>query len=160
MEHIKILDELLIFLSKTNENQFPYIKNELEKESDFLKNIENSLLHAALLKLVKDGYVNEESEEYTDPLFKTPKINYFYKISFEGLVFMNHGGYENLIRKNQTLENLRNEMTERQNALEEKQVRFQGQIVFLTWAIALGTLIAAVYYFLEILKFYGTCSCE
>ena len=159
MEHIKILDELLKFLSKTEHTEFAYIRNEIEQKSNFLKEIDNPTLHSALLKLVKDGYVNQKSKNGTDQLFNSPRTYDYYTISFEGLVFIDCGGYENQIRKNQSIESLKNEMTEQQNAFEEKQVRFQGQIAFLTWIIALGTLIAAVYYFLEILKFYGICSC-
>lgn len=159
MEHIKILDELLKYLAETEYNQWTGIRNDTIKKSDFLKDIGNSTLHSALLKLVKDGYVNQDSKNSTDQIFKTPRTDYYYKISFEGLVFIGCGGYENQIRKNQTLENLKNEMTERQNTLESKQVRFQGQIAFLTWVIALGTLIAGVYYFLEILKISELCVC-
>lgn len=159
MEHIKILDELLKHLTETEHTEFGRIRNETIEKSGFLKDIGNSTLHSALLKLVKDGYVNQESENTTDRLFNTPRTDHYYKISFEGLVFIDCGGYENQIRENQTLENLKSEMTERQNALELKQVRFQGQIAFLTWVIALGTLIAGVYYFLEILKFFDFCVC-
>lgn len=159
MEHIKILDGLLKYLIETEYTEFGRIRNDVNDKSDFLKDIDNSTLHSALLKLVKDGYVNQTSKHSTDQLFNTPRTDHYFKISFEGLVFIDCGGYENQIRKNQTLENLKNEMTERQNALESKQVRFQGQIAFLTWVIALGTLISGVYYFLEILKVSELCVC-
>ena len=157
MEHIKILDELLKYLVETEHNEFAYIRNDVNNKSDFLKNIDNRTLHSALLKLVKDGYVNQESEKTTDRIFNTPRTDYYYRISFEGLVFIKNGGYHYQYQKNQTLENLKNEMTERQNALELKQSRVQGQIAFLTWIIALGTLIAGVYYLIEILKAFGFC---
>ena len=160
MEYIKILDELLKCLSETEHTEFRYIRNDVNEKSDFLKDIDNSTLHSALLKLVKDGYVNQESENTTDQIFNTPKTNHYYKISFEGSFFIKNGGYENQYHKNQNIENSRNEMIERQNALEEKQSRNQTQLVVLTWIIALGTFVAAVYYFLETLKFFGIFSCE
>ena len=159
MNHIKILDELLKYLKETEHNQFVYIRNDVNDKSEFLKYIGNSTLHSALLKLVKDGYVNQESEHTTDQIFNKPRTNHYYKISFEGLVFIDCGGYENQIRENQKIETSRNEMIERQNALEEKQGRNQTQLVVLTWLIALGTLIAGVYYFLEILKISEYCVC-
>ena len=159
MEHIKILDELLKHLTETEHTEFGRIRNETIEKSEFLKDIGNSTLHSALLKLVKDGYVNQTSKHSTDQLFNTPRTDHYYKISFEGLVFIDSGGYENQNRENQRIENWNNEMTERQNALESKQSRNQGQLVVLTWIIAIGTLIAGVYYFLEILKISELCVC-
>lgn len=160
MEHIKILDDLLKYLVETEYNEFAYIRNDVNDKSEFLKNIDNRTLHSALLKLVKYGYVNQESEKTTDRLFNTPRTDHYYRISFEGLVFIKNGGYENEFHKSQSIESLKNEMIQRQNDLEEKQSRNQTQLVVLTWVIALGTLIAGVYYFLEILGFFGTFSCD
>ncbi|MFE3872203.1 hypothetical protein ACFX5F_13320 [Flavobacterium sp. ZS1P70] len=150
----KILDELLKYLLETDYDEFAHIRNDANKKSDFLKNIDNAILKSALLKLVKDGYVNQNSENTTDQLFDTPRTNYFYNISFEGRVFIKNGGYENQNRENQKKENWNNEMTERQNALEEQQSSNQFQLVLLTWVIAIGTLVAAAYYLIEILKFF------
>lgn len=155
MKHLNILDDLLRYLSITKHNQFNSFVQDKENKTILLNLIDKSILHSALLKLVKDGYVNTESENSIDPLFKSPKKDHYYKISFEGMVFIENGGYENQNRENQRIENWNNEMTERQNALEKKQVSSQFQIVVLTWIIALGTLIAGLYYVLEILDFFG-----
>ncbi|MCD8423649.1 hypothetical protein [Tenacibaculum finnmarkense] len=152
MEYIKILDELLKYMTETNHDKFNQIRHDVNDKSDFLKDVDNPTLHSALLKLVKDGYVNRESEDSIDPLFKTPRTDYFYKISFEGLVFIKNGGYHNYYEKTRMKEN---ELSD----LKSQQSRHSTHLVFLTWLIALGTLIAGVYYILEILKTLGVCIC-
>ena len=57
MEQIKILDELLKYLDKTEFTTFAKMRNDANKKSKFLKDIDNFIFKSALLKLVKDGYV-------------------------------------------------------------------------------------------------------
>lgn len=160
MEHIKILDELLKYLSITEHTQFVYIRNDINNKSEYLKDIDNFTLHSALIKLEKDGYVNTESKDSIDPLFKSPRKDHYYKISFEGLVFIKNGGYESEYQKNQKEQIEYSELKKKQSLLEEKQVSNQFQIVVLTWIIALGTLIAGLYYILEILEFFGVLTSQ
>lgn len=160
MEYTKILDELLKYLSVTEHTQFAYIRNDANKKSEFLKDIDNSTLHSALLKLVKDDYVNTEMEDSIDPIFKSPRKDQYYKISFEGLVFINNGGYENLYYENQKQKSQFAELKKKQSLLEQKQVSNQFQIVLLTWIIAFGTIVAAVYYLFEILSFFGVLTSQ
>jgi DNA-binding PadR family transcriptional regulator len=84
MEYSKILDELLSYLITTNQTELNSILNETIEKDGFLKTIDYSTLHSALLKLVKDGYVNQDSEQTKDLIFNTPQTDYFYNISFEG----------------------------------------------------------------------------
>ena len=155
MENIKILDELLKYLEITDFRTFAEMRNDANEKSEFLKDIDNFIFKSALLKLVKDGYVIEYSETITDRIFGGEKTNYSYDISFEGIFFIKNGGYENEYRKNQKEQIEYSELKKKQYLLEEKQVSNQFQIVVLTWIIALGTLIAGLYYVLEILDFFG-----
>lgn len=157
MEHIKILDELLKYLVETEHNQFAYIRNDVNDKSDFLKNIDNRTLHSALLKLVKDGYVNQESEKTTDQIFNTPRTDHYYRISFEGLVFIKNGGYENHYAKIQMKENELSDLKSQQSRHSTALVRLNRWLVILTWVIAIGTLVAGIYYLIEILKSFGFC---
>jgi len=157
MEHIKILDELLKYLTETEHNQFAYIRNDVNDKSEFLKDIDNSTLHSALLKLVKDGYVNMESENSTDRLFNKPKTDYFYKISFEGLVFIKNLGYQNQLDENQKKQNEVSDLKSEQFAHSVSLVRLNRWLVILTWVIATGAFVAGIYYLIEILKAFGIC---
>ena len=158
MEHIKILDELLKYLVKTEHDQFAYIRNDVNDKSEFLKDIGNSTLHSALLKLVKDGYVNQESENTTDQIFNTPRTNHYYKISFKGLVFIKYGGYQNQLDKNQKKENEVSDLKSQQFAHSVSLFRLNRWLVTLTWVIAIGTFIAGIYYLIEILKAFEICA--
>ncbi len=145
---LKILDELLKYLLITEYCEFAYMKNDANKNSEFLKDVENSTFHSALLKLVKDGYVNESSENTTDQIFNTPRTNYFYNISFEGMFFINNGGYakqnaENL-KKETEYENIRTEQRKQASAL----VRLNRWLVF-------GAIVVAIDSILNILHFFG-----
>ena len=155
MDNLKILDELLLLLSKTNESEFAYIINDINNNSEYLKEIDSYILHSAILKLVKDGYVNKKTKNSTDKIFKTPRDYDYYTISFEGIIFLQNGGYQNEYQKNQKEQIEYSELKKKQSLLEEKQVSNQFQIVVLTWIIALGTLIAGLYYIHEILAFFG-----
>lgn len=155
MNNFKILDELLKYLEITEYRTFSEMRNDANDKSDFLKDIDNFIFKSALLKLVKDGYVTEYSKNTTDKIFNTPRTDYFYDISFEGICFINNGGYEFEYRKSQTQQIEYSDLQKRQSLLEEKQLKIQSQLVFLTFLVALGTLIAGLYYVLEILSFFG-----
>lgn len=157
MEHIKILDELLKYLTETEHTEFGRIRNETIEKSEFLKDIGNSTLHSALLKLVKDGYVNQDSENTTDQIFNTPRTNHYYKISFEGLVFIKNGGYQNQNDEIQRKQNELSDLKSQQSAHSISLVRLNRWLVILTWVIAIGTFVAGIYYMIEILKAFGIC---
>lgn len=154
---LEILDALLKYLKDTNHNTFQHIKSDVKNKSAFLKDIDDKILYSALLKLVKDDYVYEDFQKIGS------LSGNVYNISFEGIFFINNGGYEKEHQNNQKAEIESAELKKRQFLLEEKHSSIQGQIVFLTLIIAIGTLIPAVYYIIEILKFFGvltSCSCN
>ena len=145
---LKILDEILKYLLTTEHDTFAFIKNDANKKSDFLNNIDNSTFNSALLKLVKDGYVNQNSENTTDQIFNTPRTNNYYYISFEGKFFINNGGYatknsENL-KKEIEYENIQTEQRKQASAL----VRLNRWLVF-------GAIVVAIDSVLNILNFFG-----
>jgi hypothetical protein len=160
MDNIKILDEVLKYLIITEFRTFAEMRNDANEKSDFLKDIDNFIFKSALLKLVKDGYVIEYSENKIDEIFNTPRTNYYYDISFEGIIFINAGGYENEYQKNQMQKIEYFELKKKQSLLEEKQLKTQFQLVLLTLIVALGTLIAGLYYILEILAFFGVLTSQ
>ena len=160
LKNLKILDEFLKYLENTEFRTFTTIRNDTIENSDFLKDIDNFILKSALLKLVKDGYVLQYTENTIDRIFNKSVTNHYYDISFEGLFFIKNGGYENEYHKNQKAEIESAELKKRQFLLEEKHSSIQGQIVFLTFLVALGTLIAGLYYILEILAFFDVLTSQ
>ncbi|MEO8254574.1 MAG: hypothetical protein ABI554_09330 [Flavobacterium sp.] len=145
---LKILDELLKYLSITEHNTFAYIKNDANEKSEFLKDIDNSTFHSALLKLVKDGYVNQDSENATDRIFNTPKVNHYYNISFEGMFFIKKGGYHQAFLETQRKENAYVD-------LQNEQRRQSASLVMLNRWVVFGAIVVAIDSILNILHFFG-----
>lgn len=102
------------------------------KDSFSINDWEINLLYENLLQ---DGYIKS-----IDPL----------EISFKGLVFINSGGYT------QNIININSEKIRLQN-LEENTLKNNNRIVFLTFLLVLGTLIAGWYYATELWKYYHSC---
>ena len=146
---LKVLDDLLRTLLVSNSFKYSKIINETIDRCDFLKNVQTYIFESALLKLSKDCYVLE-----TNIVINYPIQSHF-NISFEGIVFIKNGGYEKQYQQTQQKEIEFYEMMNRQSALESKNTLFQAQLVVLTYLIAFGTLVAAIYYLLEVLAFLG-----
>jgi hypothetical protein len=144
---LEILDELLKYMLTTACCNYVSIRNDTIKNHSFLKDIDNPTLNAALLKLAKDGYLNE--------IIDISGTNY--DISFEGIMFIKSEGYTNQNRQNHIKENENADLKSEQNRQAKVLVALNRWLVFLTWIIALGTLIAAIYYLLEVLAFLGVC---
>ena len=102
----------------------------LYKESGKM-GIEFGEVSDVLRKLLADGYL--EMIESGTP--NTDDYKVFYKVSFNGLVFNEQKGYTN------------------QRIQDHLSRANQKSLVFLTWVIALGTAVAAVYYGIEVWKF-------
>jgi hypothetical protein len=145
---LKILDELLKYLLITEYCEFAFMKNDANKNSEFLKDIESPTFHSALLKLVKDGYVNESSQNTTDEIFNTPRTNYFYQISFEGMFFIKNGGYAK-----QNSENLKKE-TEYESIQSEQRKQASALVRLNRWLV-FGAIVVAIDSVLNILNFFG-----
>ena len=94
-------------------------------------------------KLIKDDYVWFVEKASVFPEFGTVK---YYRITFEGIFYIRGGGYSADMEKNQSAE-------KRLVELERFQINIQTSVNRLTKLIALGTLVAAVYYLIEICKF-------
>jgi DNA-binding PadR family transcriptional regulator len=146
---LEILDALLTYLKKTNSNTFQFIKRDIKNKSELLKGIDEKTLTSALSKLYKDDFINKDLQE-----IGTLK-GHLYEITFEGLSFISEGGY--VLRKE------RNQLQDKKlNDIAIVQAFQQKWIHVLTWVIGVGTLVSAIYYFLEILKIFGllnSCPC-
>ena len=145
---LKILDELLKYLSITEHNTFSFLKNDANNKSEFLREIDNQTFYSALLKLVKDGYVNGSYQNTTDRIFNTPKVNEYFDISFEGMFFIKNGGYAK-----QNSENLKKE-TEYENIQTEQRKQAAALVRLNRWLV-FGAIVVAIDSVLNILNFFG-----
>jgi hypothetical protein len=145
---LKILDELLNYLLTTEINGIVELRNDTIKKSDFLKNVNNFTFKSALLKLTKDGYVTETSNDSIDPIFNNKRTDCYYDISFEGMFFIKKGGYEK-----QNAENLKKE-TEYEN-IQTEQRKQASVLVRLNRWLVFGAIVVAIDSVLNILNFFG-----
>lgn len=152
---LEILDAILKYILKNGNNSFGFIKKDDKLKSTFSQEVENNTLASAFIKLEKDGYINSYLKKVGLNLDNTPRTVDYYNISFEGIFFIKNGGYEKELQKNQKAEIEFVELKKRQFLLEEKHSSIQCQLLFLTWVIAIGTFVAAIYYLIEVLKFFG-----
>jgi len=98
---------------------------------------------SAVNKLDKDELVECRKSIQND------NIEYkYYKTTFKGELFIQDGGY---IGKAKVLEHEKNQL----EILQLSQIETQSKLVMLTCIIAIGTFIAALYYLLEIWKYFN-----
>jgi len=129
------LDAVLIFLSlRGSESLFTAFEIRESVTGFLIEEMDD--IYSILKKLVKNEYV-----EFHD--ISSMRRHPQYSITFEGKVFTEQGGYRQKLM-NESSENIR--LVKIENA--QKQFR-RVQNVLLT-IVAAGTLIAAVYYIMEI----------
>ena len=147
LKNIEEIDYVLNFLATS-----PYSKGHIThaKLWDILKETEKSMTAEKLLrilnKLTKDIYV-----EASIPNNSNGVANY--KISFDGLVQNELGGYHELYIRDLELR----EIQHRQNLIQEQQIKSSKQIVRLTFILVISSAFAAIYYLIEICKIFTKC---
>lgn len=112
------------------------------KEEGFIE----SELISLLEKLSNDGYVTMEEVRSTE---RGPETYlWHYSITFNGVFFIRHeGGYSDLI-------NQKNSDRKRILLLEDHQKKYQRNQTILTVILVIGSSIAAIYYGIEVCKFF------
>lgn len=117
------------------------------------KEVDETTLLLVLEKLINDGYVLKEVTAMGNAMIGNYSMTY-YKISFNGKVFSEEGGYkkqqeiisQQLKLQEQETANLASER-KHQEALTEALKRYQFWIV-------LATVVAGIYYLVELLKYF------
>lgn len=138
----KLLDDLLNIIANLNKRaDFNSIQNILRLQYPYTNEISEQVIYSAFRKLLKDGYVTQVKETLSNEFGKNILAEITsYEVSFEGIVFSKFGGYSQ--EKNNQLRR------------DKQDTRNRNQLLFLNIVIALGTLIAAIYYLIQI--FYPT----
>lgn len=152
---LEFLDKIISIL-KTNKNKLTSHEiNVLFITDDFYSLYKKDFqLDNYLSILIKDGYV-KEVEEFSE--ITSSKIKY-YSLTSEGLSFI---GYVDTHYSKLSLEQENKLLRLSQIELNRSTLSTNRRMIWLTRWIALGTIIAAAYYTIEILKFYNIfCSCS
>lgn len=155
IDEIEILDGILKYLLSNGNDTFLNIESDIKQKSQFFKDIEKTTIESAFIKLVKDGYVNQTEKTRGMNMNKTPYVVECYTISFEGIFFIKIGGYHQALIEDQRKANEYELLNAEQKLHATALLSLNQRMVLLTWAIAIGTGIAALYYLLEILSFFG-----
>lgn len=128
-------------------HEFHEIFNFSKDKSNVLVDLDAKKFKEALLKLNKDGNIRIETIQKENRIFKSVDISHKYFITFEGILFLSNGGYksfeENKIKENDEIK-----------LLKQQQKQLEKKNLILTVLIAIGALVAAVYYLIEIYKYF------
>lgn len=162
---LEFLDKIISIL-KTNKNKLTSHQINVLFITDEFYSLykEDFKIDNYLPILIKDGYVKETEELSKINGFSNSKVKY-YSLTDEGLSFI---GYVNSYYNAMSEEEQRKKMFDNQLNLNKSILSTNRSIIstnfwmkFLTGIIAFGTLVAAIFYLLEILKFFGLfCSCS
>ncbi len=147
MENLSSIQKLDLIL--TSLKDYSQSINEIQDSLHLERKYYNEI-RLILNKLYKDEYAEiiESEKRYEGPdIFKPPRptIDYSYKISFEGELFKEQGGYTQQ-KINNAYENIR------LDNLEKNQKFHRKALTWLTFLVAVGTLVAGVFYLIEIGK--------
>ncbi len=145
---LEILDALLKYLLHNSNNSFSFIKDDDKLKSEFLQEVENNTLASALLKLVKDGYVNSHLNKVGLNSDNTPRTIDYYNISFEGIFFIKNGGYHKALLETQRKENAYADLQTEQRKQASTLVKLNCWLVF-------GAVVVAIDSILNIMHFFG-----
>ncbi len=145
MQNLSSAQKLDLILSCLKD--YPQSINEIEDCLGFERKYGNEI-RTILNKLTKDEYADEiKSERRYEgyPIFKPTEAiwDYSYKISFEGEFLREQGGYKQQ-KINNTSESIRLENHEKNQKFHRKA------LTWLTSLVAVGTLVAGVFYLIEI----------
>ena len=112
-----------------------------------------------IAKLLRDGYVASrkggETHIDTDGNKNTYVVHY-YSVTFEGIVFIESGGYIGQNEERKKTSNAQRSL----HQLQQQQTKMQRWIVILTFVLAGTAIPSALYYILEIIDWIGTPFCR
>lgn len=162
---INQIDDVLYFFEQHQHEELT--RNNISKlVAENRLNVSEELLTSILGKLIKDGYV-VRNDRVWQALGKAIAET-TYNISFDGLIFNYEGGYKSLLfqkDRNYQLEKNQREMLKTQTEMVQEQARIMGEqmkimdkqtsiqnsVKWLTVSIAIGTIIAGIYYIQQML---------
>ena len=147
---IEILDEILNYLIYIQNSKKPYVVGSNEKDHYFLK-YNDDFFKSAINKLIKDGYLTLGTNVSINFVSKN-KIAGLCNITFEGILFIKSGGYQNYYSEIQRKENAYDDLQTEQRKQSIALVNLNRWLVF-------GAIIVAIDSILNILNFFGISFC-
>jgi hypothetical protein len=137
----ELLDDILALISHNLKINKDALKTELDKRSSF-SGLHPNFFDEAINKIEKDGYLRIEEIAGTD----IPT----YAITFDGIYFEAAGGYKGHHNRKVA----ENERLDKLDILQKENV---AKLNVLTFVIAAGTAVAALYYIKELLVYLHPC---
>jgi len=138
-DYLFILDEFLKIFKELEQRAYNPIQlqNEFYKRNqEFQKVWTNELTTEVIVKLKSDGYVRNYTDSYNEtPLFKGD-VKY-YILTFEGLMFIENGGYEQ--REFKETQKITNQI-----AYNARMERYSSRLANWTEYLTYGTIGAAI----------------
>ena len=158
MLSLEFLDKIISILKTQNKKLTAHEIHILFITDDFYSLYRKDFhLNNYLPILIKDGYIKETEELSKTDGFQNTNIKY-YSLTADGLDFE---GYVNSNYSKLSLEQENKLLRLSQIELNRSTLSTNRRMICLTRWIALGTIIAALYYLIEILKFYKIlCVCN
>jgi hypothetical protein len=155
---LEFLDKIISILKTQNKKITAHEINILFITDDFYSLYRKEFqLGNYLPILIKDGYVKETEELSEIEGFGSSNVKY-YSLTAEGLSFI---GYVDTNYSKLSLEQENKLLRLSQIELNRSTLSTNRRMIWLTRWISLGTIIAAFYYLIEILKFYKIlCVCN
>ena len=148
---LELLDVLLRnFLAINNSSETMVILPDF-KSKKYL-GFNEKTIQSALEKLLKDEFITHTSGTKSNrPQFMIG----LYKITFEGLVFIQQGGYVGQMDRNQRLQNERQDLEALNRNLVLESHKMARINTRLTYWVASGAVVAAIAAVFQILQYFG-----
>lgn len=159
MSHLKILDFILLLLSKPQNDKLTRDEISIQLHSHsvaslYMRGVD---IERSIERLLADNYIKEIKEHVSVEIFIAGTITYL-SITSQGYAFIKSGGYYNTFSSELSLVAENRSLRLSQIELNKSVVDTNKKIVWLTGVIAFGTFIAAIYYCFEIYFFFHSCN--
>jgi hypothetical protein len=128
MYKIENLDRVLASFNRISESPLSF--TEIEQGLDFQIALQE--LDAIVLKLAKDGYITPK-----EVISKSPINEYRYYLSFDGLMFLEQGGYVGELNYKLAKEKAISDQNQRMERNEELLVKWTKRLSYMTIVAAL-----------------------
>ena len=158
MFDLKILDKILTILSDSENHTISVIELNSALHQDILisRYINEYILNQNIERLLQDNYIKEIAENLNLRGIEIGIVTK-YRLTVQGYTFIKESGYYNTFISKISLEKENSHLRESQIELNNSTLATNELMTRLTKFIAVGTIIAAIYYLLEIYSFFFPC---
>ncbi|QSW88308.1 hypothetical protein J0383_18845 [Flavobacterium endoglycinae] len=151
MFDLEILDKILSTLSQPNTKKATKLDLSVILRKDPIIHLyyNEFILEKNIERLLEENYIKEVAEDVHIRDFGTHSVTY-YTLTTIGYIFIKEKGYQNTYYSNLSIEQENRELRKSQIELNKSVVETNKRTLKLTSWIAFGTIVAAVYYLVEL----------